>query len=280
MTPLRARMVRDMEIRGLSSRTQSTYVAVIAAFARHYHSSPEQLSAEQIQDYLYHLRVERTLSFSSCNQLVCALRFLFAVTLGRPAMAVSIPHGRTPQRQPEILSRTEVRRIFDATAAGRDRTLLMTAYAAGLRVSELVALRIGDVDMERMSLRVRQGKGAKDRQVMLMPGLRDQLRSIWIPGRDPDDWLFGSRSGSGPVSDQTAQRAYVQAKRRAGVTKHGGIHALRHAFATHLLEAGLDLRLIQALMGHRSLSTTSRYLHLTQAHLRAQGKALDLLAEP
>lgn len=280
MTPLRARMVRDMEIRGLSSRTQETYVAVVAALARHYHLSPERLSSDQIQDYLYHLRVERKLSWSSCNQLVCALRFLFTVTLGRSDLALSIPHGRPPQRQPEILSREEVWRILKAAAEGRDRALLMTAYAAGLRVSELVALRVGDVDAQRMSLRVRQGKGAKDRQVMLMPGLRDQLHMIGVQWRSPDTWLFARTSGSGPVSDQTAQRAFVTAKRLSGVTKQGGIHALRHAFATHLLEAGVDLRLIQALMGHRSLSTTSRYLHLTQAHLRAQGKALDLLTEP
>lgn len=277
MHPLRLQMQRDMKLRGLALRTQESYIAAVAALAKHYGCSPDGLRVDQIQSYVLHLLDERKLSWSTCNQAICAFRFFYGVTLKRAAFALEIPHGRTPQRQPDILSRLEVMRLFDATPRIADRVLLKTTYAAGLRLSEVIALRWSDIDSERMSLRVEQGKGAQDRYTVLSSGLLAELRTYWRHSRPHGPWLFSSGGLDRHISDHTAQRAYTQAKRRAGITKHGGIHALRHAFATHLLEAGIDLPMIQRFMGHRSLSTTQRYLHLTQSHLKDKAGALDLL---
>lgn len=277
MSPLRLQMQREMKLRGLALRTQESYIAAVAGLARHHRCSPEVLSVEQIQDYLLHLLEQRQLSWSTCNQAICAFRFFYDITLKRGSFTVSIPHGRTPQRQPEILSREEVMRVIDATARVSDRVLLTTTYAAGLRLSEVIALRWSDIDSERMSLRVVQGKGAKDRYTVLSSSLLPVLRDYWKHSRPRGPWLFPSRDRESCISDHTAQRAYTRAKQKAGIAKRGGIHALRHAFATHLLEAGVDLNTIKQFMGHGSLSTTQRYLHLTAAHLKENAGALDLL---
>lgn len=275
MHPLRLQMLRDMKLRNLALRTQETYVGAVAALAKHYRCSPDALSVEQIETYILHLLTERKLSWSTCNQAVCAFRFLYGVTLGRAAFALRLPHGRTPQKQPEILSRVEVMRLISAAKGPRARILLQTTYAAGLRVSEVVALRWADIDSTRMTLRVEQGKGARDRYTILSAGLLAELRAYWRLCGPRGALVFPGADG--PINVTTAQRMYDHAKATAGITKRGGIHSLRHAFATHLLEAGIDLHTIQQFLGHGSLSTTQRYLHLTQNHSNERSTALDLL---
>lgn len=277
MHPLRLQMQRDLKLRGLALRTQETYIAAVAALAKHYRRSPDALSVEQVQSYVLYLLEEKELAWSSCNQAICAFRFFYGITLKRGSFALEIPHGRTPQRQPEILSRSEVMRLLDAAQRPTDGVLLKTTYAAGLRVSEVIALRWTDIDSGRMTLRVEQGKGAKDRYTVLSASLLTQLREYWKLCRPCGPWIFTGRDPDGPLCGSSAQRMYGRTKRRAGITKRGGIHALRHAFATHLLEAGVDLHTIQQFMGHAALSTTQRYLHLTQAHLKEHATALDLL---
>jgi site-specific recombinase XerD len=270
-------MQQDMKLRGLAVRTQGAYIAAVAALAKHYRCSPDQLSVEQVQQYILHLLEERKQSWSTCNQAICAFRFFYEVTLKQAAFALSIPHGRAPQRQPEILSRSEVMRLLDAPLRAADRLLLRTTYAGGLRLSEVVALRWTAIDGERMTLRIEQGKGSRDRYTVLSSSLLSDLRDHWRGFRQSPRWLFPGRDPEHPISHQTAQRVYTSAKRMTGITKRGGIHALRHAFATHLLEAGIDLCTIQQFMGHRPLSTTQRYLHLTQPYLKSKASALDLL---
>lgn len=277
MHPLRLQMQRDMKLRGLALRTQESYIAAVAALAKHYGRSPDGMSVEEIQSYVLHLLDERKLSWSTCNQAICAFRFFYGITLKRSAFALEIPHGRTPQRQPDILSRMEVKRLLDAAPRIADGVLLKTTYAAGLRLSEVIALRWTDIDSDRMTLRVEQGKGARDRYTVLSSGLLAELRAYWKRCRPHGLWVFPARDASRPLSDSTVQRLYTRTKQKAGITKRGGIHALRHAFATHLLEAGIDLHTIQQFMGHTSLSTTQRYLHLTQTHLQGHTTALDLL---
>jgi len=277
MHPLRLQMQQAMKLRGLALRTQESYLAAVAALAQHYRCSPDRLSVEQIQRYVLYLLEERKLSWSSCNQAICAFRFFYGVTLKRGAFALEIPHGRAPQRRPEILSRAEVLRVLEAASRPMDRLLLKTTYAAGLRLSEVVALRWSDIDGERMSLRVEQGKGGVDRYTVLSTSLLQQLRDYWRQMRPQTRWLFPGRDAERCIDHQTAQRAYRRAKGKAGISKRGGIHALRHAFATHLLEAGIDVNTIRQFLGHTSLSTTQRYLHLTQSHLKGSAAALDLL---
>lgn len=206
------------------------------------------------------------------------MRFLFATVLGRKDLAIEIPMAKVPKRLPQILTREEVARLI---AHGRDlraRTLLMTTYAAGLRLSEVCALQVSDIESspERMCLKVRQGKGAKDRYTLLSPRLLEALRRYWRFTR-PQLWLFPNNAGDGPLYDQMAQRMYHAARHAAGIAHGGGIHSLRHAFATHLLEAGVDIHTIQRLLGHGHVSTTMRYFHLAQSHLTGTPSPLELL---
>lgn len=263
MTALRMRMDNDMLVRGMAERTRETYLAAVARLARHYRRSPDQLSPQEVQAYLVHMLREEQLAWSTCNIAVHAFRFLYHTTLGRPAPAFTIPGPKQPKKLPVILSSEEVRRVIEGTVTRKQRALLATTYAAGLRVSEVVRLKLGDIDAQRMSLRIEQGKGAKDRDTLLSPRLLEELRAYWRQYR-PARWLFPARGGQGPMDPSTAQKLYYAAKLRAGITKRGGIHALRHAFATHLLEAGTDLHTIQRLLGHGHLGTTMRYFHLAQ----------------
>jgi len=263
MTTLRMRMDNDMLVRGMAERTREAYLAAVARLARHYRRSPDQLSPQEVQAYLVHMLREEQLAWSTCNIAVHAFRFLYHTTLGRPAPAFTIPGPKQPKKLPVILSSEEVRRVIEGTVTRKQRALLATTYAAGLRVSEVVRLKLGDIDAQRMSLRIEQGKGAKDRDTLLSPRLLEELRAYWRQYR-PARWLFPARGGKGPMDPSTAQKLYYAAKLRAGITKRGGIHALRHAFATHLLEAGTDLHTIQRLLGHGHLGTTMRYFHLAQ----------------
>jgi site-specific recombinase XerD len=279
MSELRTRMDNEMIVRGMADRTRDAYLAAVAGLARFYDRPPDRISDREIQGYLLHLRVERELAWSSCNVALNGLRFFYYQTLGRDRARFTIPSPRQPSKLPEILSQVEIHRLFDTTHNHKHRALLMTTYAAGLRVSEVVRLKVTDIDSNRMSIRVEQGKGAQDRYTLLSQRLLEELRSYWRIDRSYP-WLFPSHRVRGPISTTCAQRAYHAAKRRAGITKQGGIHALRHAFATHLLEAGTDLHTIQRLLGHRHISTTMRYFHLAQKTLMANRSPLDLLELP
>ena len=275
MSPLRQQMNSDMVLRGLAERTRETYLAAVAGIARHYGRSPDRLSEAEVERYLLHLIEERKLAWSSTNQAACALTFLFHVTLKQPRTTFRIPRRKLAAKLPEILSREEVRLLLDASANLKHRALLTTTYAAGLRVSEVCSLKLSDIDSARMMLRVECGKGAKDRYTLLSPRLLELLRLYWRATR-PVTWLFPTRDGQRSIDSTLAQKMYYAAKRRAGIIKEGGIHSLRHAFATHLLEAGVDVHTIQRLLGHGHLSTTARYFHLRQ-HAMTTQSPLDLL---
>ena len=278
MSALRQRMNEAMVLRGFAERTKETYLACVSGLARHYGRSPDQLDTAAIQAYLLHLINERKLAYASVNQAVCAIRFLFAVVLGQREFAFAIPMAKVPKRLPQILTRDEVGRLL---AHGRDiraRTLLTTTYAAGLRLSEVCNLQLSDIESapERMCLKVRQGKGSKDRYTLLSPRLLTTLRLYWQAAR-PRLWLFPNASGDGPLYDKTAQRIYHAARSAAGIEVGGGIHTLRHCFATHLLETGVDIHTIQRLLGHGNVTTTMRYFHLAQSHLTGTTSPLELL---
>lgn len=278
MTTLRQRMDDAMVLRGFALRTRESYLAAVTALAKHYHRSPDLLSSEEVQAYLLHLIVQRRLAYASVNQAACACRFLFGAVLRRPQERFDIPMAKAPKTLPRILSREEVSRLFDAAANLRARTLLMTTYAAGLRVSEVCALLLADIESapDRMCLKVRQGKGSRDRYTMLSPALLASLREYWRLCR-PSTWLFPNPPGTGPIDPQTAQRMYCAARDRAGLGRQGGIHTLRHCFATHLLESGADIHTIQRLLGHGHVSTTMRYFHLAHHKLTGTTSPLELL---
>ncbi len=275
MSELRDRMVRDMTVRGLSPRTHTAYLRAVVGLATHYHRSPADVTNDEVQDYLAHLVLHRKLSWSTVSQAANAFRFLYHVTLGHDRTTFRVPIPKQPQRLPEILSRAEVWRLFDACELLKHRLVLATAYAAGLRVSEVVGLKVSDIDPDRMTIRVEQGKGGKDRYVPLSAHLLTDLRRYWTrhpPGR----WVFANRQGTRPMDISIAQKIFTLAKARAGIAKRGGIHALRHAFATHVLEAGTDLHTVQRLLGHGHLSTTMRYFHLSRGRLTGTPSPLDL----
>jgi site-specific recombinase XerD len=277
MGALRKQMDADMVVRGMSERTRESYLAAVTAMVKYYKRSPEQLSEVDVQRYLLYLIQERKLAWSSCNIAVSGLRFFYQVTLKRPQAQFDIPRARQPQKLPQILSREEIARLIELTANPKHRAILMTAYGAGLRLSELCRLKLSDIDAERMSIRVEQGKGAKDRYTLLSSRLLAELRRYWIAYR-PKLWLFtGTRDRERPISDHSVQRLFYAAKARAHIHKDCGIHGLRHAFATHLLEAGADIHTIQRLMGHGHISSTLRYFHLADKHLAATASPLDLL---
>lgn len=277
MTTLRQRMIEDLKIRNRSPRTINTYTACVAHFARHFGKSPELLGPEEIRQYQVYLVHERKVSWSYFNQVVSALRFLYRVTLAREWTISHIPYPRQPRKLPVILSPAEVQRFLATIKQLKYRTILMTAYAAGLRLSEVTHLQVADIDSQRMLIRVRQGKGQKDRYVMLAPTLLPLLRRYWRQER-PKLWLFPGRRLETPIECSTVQRACRQAGRDAGLTKPVTVRVLRHCFATHLLEAGANIRVIQTLLGHRSLSTTQRYTYVSEKTVHATVSPLELLA--
>jgi site-specific recombinase XerD len=271
-------MIRELELARKSPKTIEAYVRAVAQLAAHYGRSPERISLEEVRDFLHHLITVRKLAFSSVNQKLAGMRFFYQHVLGRDEFTLRVPAKRSG-RLPEPLSRAEVARLIEATRNAKHRVLLMTCYAAGLRVGELVRLQPSDIHSERMLIRVREGKGRKDRDTLLSPRLLQELRAYWRADR-PGDWLFPGSDRRGPMPIATAQRVYYTAKQRAAITHGHGIHTLRHSFATHLLEAGVDLPTIQRLLGHSSLSTTAKYLHVTSKHLSGTRGPLDLLRWP
>ena len=282
MTRLRKMMLDELERRNYSQGTRRCYLRVIERFARHFRRRPDQLTPEHVRQYLAQLFRDHKLSTSSVTQHNAALRFFFVHVLQWPWTVEQTPYPKKPLRLPAILSRQEVARLIEAALTPFHRIVLMTAYATGLRRAELAHLQIRDIDSQRMVIHVRGGKGRKDRDVMLSPTLLEALRMHWNKlKRKPQQWLFpGGRwhTGDTPISDKVFWHACQQARRRAGIDKPVHPHTLRHCFATHLLEAGADLRTIQLLLGHGDLRATTVYLHLSQRHLQATASPLDALA--
>ena len=279
MTKLRQRMLEDMRVRNLSENTQQAYLQQVGAYARYFHRSPDALGPDAVRAYQIHLIDERKLAPGSVSIATSALRFLYRVTLRRDWTPDDIPMPKKPFKLPVVLSRGEVMQFLASVQYLKHRTLLMACYAAGLRVSEATHLRVTDIDSQRMMLRVEQGKGHKDRYVMLSPRLLEALRTYWKSAH-PSTWLFPGEHPGQPITRSAVEMACQKAHRAAGMTKPMTPHSLRHAFATHLLESGTDVRTIQLLLGHRSLATTSRYLKVATSTVCATASPLDWLPTP
>lgn len=275
MTPLRRRMIEDMQVRNLSPVTRRRYVHAVAKFARYFNHSPDRLGLQEIRAYQIHLTTTGA-SWAGFNVAVCALRFFYGVTLGRTAMVERIPYARKRRQLPVILGADEVVRFFAAVPSLKHRTALMTAYAAGLRVSEVVRLKLIDIDSSRMLIRVDQGKGSSDRYIMLSSQLLIVLRAYWREAR-PAHWLFPGQDGNRPLDASVLQWACRKARTTAKLGKPVTVHTLRHSFATHLLEAGTNIRIIQVLLGHRDLSTTARYTHVAATTIGNTASPFDRL---
>ncbi len=276
ITQLRRRMIEDMTVRNLSPATQASYITAVKKFSRYHRRSPEHLGIEDVRAYQVHL-VENAIAWASLNQIVSALRFLYGVTLGRKDLPARIPYARRPKTLPVVLSVAEVGRLIEAVEDPVCRTALATVYATGLRTAEVLSLRIEHIESARGLLRVAQGKGRKDRYVMLSATLLATLRAYWKIAR-PHRWLFTRPDGQGPISATTLNKACMRAALVARIGKPVTVKTLRHCFATHLLEQGTDIRVIQALLGHAQLSTTARYTKVSTHLIAATRSPLDRLA--
>lgn len=276
MTPLRQRMIDDMKLRNLAPRTQDNYIRHVAAFAKYHRRSPEQLDIEDVRNYLLYLLEERKVSPETVNQAVSALKFLYLTTLEMPWTGEYFPRAKRARQLPVVLSQEEIMAFFDYIPGMKYRAALMVCYGAGLRVSEAVALKVGDIDSQRMVIRVEQGKGAKDRYAMLSPRLLEVLRRYWraFPSRE---YLFPSWRQHHHMCTTALQVACREAALRAGLSKRVTVHTLRHSFATHLLENGTDIRIIQVLLGHSRIDTTARYVHVSAKLISGTVSPLDKL---
>jgi site-specific recombinase XerD len=270
------RRVDDMTVRNLSPATQRSYLHAVAKFSRYFGRSPDRLDIENVRAFQVYL-VSRGISWPSLNQTVCALRFFYGVTLNRSEIPERIAYAREPRKLPVILGANEVVRFLEAVASLKTRAALTTAYAAGLRASETAGLKVVDIDSSRMLIQVRHGKGAKDRTVMLSPQLLAILRTYWRLAR-PKEWLFPGRDETKPIDVQVLHAACRSATKAAGLAKRVTVHTLRHSFATHLLESGVDIRIIQVLLGHNSLSTTARYTQVATTTIARTQSPLDRLS--
>jgi integrase/recombinase XerD len=280
MTSLRQRMSEDMQVRNLALNTQTSYLQQISLFARHFNKSPDKLGAEEIRAYQVYLTNERKLAPSSISIAVSALRFLYKVSLKRKWLLDEIiPAPKKPQKLPIIMSPEEVLHFLGCASGPKHRAILTTCYAAGLRISEAVHLKPTHIDSQRMVIRVELGKGHKDRYVMLSPRLLETLRDYWRVAR-PKDWLFEGDIPGKPIGRNAVEQACQKARRLSKIRKPITPHLLRHAFAVHLLESGVDIRTIQLLLGHRSLATTARYLRIATTKVCSTTSPLDLLPRP
>jgi site-specific recombinase XerD len=275
MTPLRQRYIEDLRLKNFSSGTIKVYVHAVAKFARHFGRSPDTLTAEDVRAYLVHL-IERGLSRSSCVVVRNALRHLYTDTLGRPECLQAVPRSKRERRLPVVLSREEVQRLFATVTNLKQKALFMVAYDAGLRLSELLNLRVDDIDSGRMVILIRQGKGKKDRYARLTPGLLNLLRKYWHKYR-PQTWLFPGASIDKRYDMATPGHLLKKVCRKAGISKRVSMHTLRHSFATHLLEAGTNLRVIQQMLGHEKIQTTCLYTHISLEELRQAPSTMELL---
>jgi site-specific recombinase XerD len=271
-------MIEDMRLRNLAPNTQEAYVRAVAKLAQHFGKSPELLSKEEVRSFLVYLVQEKHASTDHYVQVLCALRLFFNVTLGRKEVLEGIPCPRSEKKLPVVLSLEEVAQFFGAIRNLKHRALFMTAYAGGLRVSEVAGLRLSDIDSKRMLIRIQQGKGRKDRYVNLSARLLEVLREYWRACR-PSEWLFPGKPPTRPINRRVVNYLCRRICARVKLTKRITPHTLRHSFATHLLEAGTDLRTIQVLLGHRSLKTTAQYTHVSEKTLRSAPSLLDLLPD-
>lgn len=275
MSPLRRRMIEDMRVRNLSATTQRSYIHAVKKFSEHFGCSPDRLGYEEVRAYQVHL-ADCGVAWASMNQIVCALRFFYGITLGRKDLPERIVYARRPQILPVVLSPEEVARFLEAVPNLKHRTALTTAYAAGLRVSEVVAIRVEDIDSKRMVIRIAHGKGDRERLAKLSDRLLVILRAYWKQLR-PRPWLFPGRWPDRHLHPATLYAACRSACAAAGLTKQVRVHSLRHSFATHHLEQGTDIRIVQALLGHRDLSTTARYTRVSATTIQAAESPLDRL---
>ena len=280
MTTLRQNLIRELVIRGTSPRTQEAYVRAVYCLAKHYRKSPDQLTDEEIKNYLFYLANERHLSASSLNQYVSAFRFFYEVVLQRSMDQVrrAMPRVHRAIRRPQVFSVEELERLLTAGCPNpKHRAFLMVLYGAGLRLGEACRLKTEHIHRYRMQIRVEQGKGRKDRYTLLSPKLLKELQAYWKCFR-PQHWLFPASSNPQlPMDERVGQKIFYGAVQRAGLQRHGGIHSLRHSFATHLLEAGVEITVVQRLLGHSSLATTSNYLHVRQERVAQIQSPLQLL---
>jgi site-specific recombinase XerD len=279
MTPLRQQMIEAMQQRGFSVRTHQSYLASVTGLAGFFHQSPDHLKAEQIQDYFVYLVQQRGLCGSSCRLHLNGIRFLYLQVLHWRQFDIPIVLPKKAQKIPELLTRQEVKQIIQTCDNRKHRMMLLTCYGCGLRVSELVALKVQHIDGERKLLRVEQGKGAKDRAVVISETLLMQLRRYWL-GYHPGKWLFpNSNMAKLHLSISTIQRVFKKSKVKTDIQKVGGIHSLRHAYATHQLENGLAIHKLQHQLGHRNLQSTLRYVHWVPTYQQGQAPFNDLVNE-
>jgi site-specific recombinase XerD len=282
ISPLRRRMIEDMTVRGFTACTQRGYLVAVKNFTVFFDRSPDQATAEDLRRFQLHMRSEGA-SATTMNMAVSALRFLFGVTLGRGDAELGMTTVRTPRRLPVILSPEEVARLLDATPGLKSRAALSLAYGAGLRASEVVSLKVSDIDSSRQVIRIEQGKGRKDRYAMLPPDLLELLRAWWRAGREqgvmlPGGWLFPGQNPVNPLTTRQLSRIFHAAKAAAEIDKQVSLHTLRHCFATHLLEQKVDIRVIQVLLGHKKLDTTARYSQVASTTLRSVKSPLEHLS--
>ncbi len=276
MTTLRTKMIEDMQLRRFSVNTQRSYLQAVTGLARHFRRSPDKISRDEYRDYILFLTNERKLSYSTIRTATAGISFFYKEILHRKDMALAIPKRKKSRRLPEVFSRSELVRLFGSVKNEKHRAMLMTAYGCGLRVSEVIALKVADIDSKRMMVKIYQSKGAKDRYTILPPILLAELRSYWLKYRPPY-WLFTSNQTRGKLSRKTAHKIFIEAKDRAGIKKNVTFHGFRHSFATHMLEEGVDIRTIQILMGHASISSTMTYLHIARKDIGPAKSPLDLL---
>jgi len=281
MTQLRRMMLEELQRRNYSAETVRQYLRAVAQFAKHFGKRPDQLGPDELRSYQAYLLRERKLAVGSVVAQVAALRFFYVRTLKRHQFREDLPYPKDRRRLPTVLSLEEVTRLINAAGNLLQRALLMTLYGTGMRRTEVSLLKVSDIDSQRMMVRVERGKGGAGRDIPLSPALLETLREYWR-WKKPRTYLFPSserkRGKEQPISDKTVWYACKEAARHAGLTKRVSPHCLRHSFATHLLEAGTDLRTIQILLGHGDLETTAKYLHLSQRHLRAVANPLESLA--
>ena len=276
MGRLHDQMKRDLELKNYSPKTRSCYLASVKSFALHFHRSPAELADQEIREYLHYLIQEKKASQSAVSQAYSALKFFYETTLKRDWNGFRIPRMKMGKKLPVVLSLQEIQAIFSATRNLKHRAILMTTYSAGLRVSEVVHLKVSDIDSQRMVIRVQQGKGEKDRYTLLARRTLEVLRDYWREYR-PKDWLFPGQPAKGSLSVSAVQRVFWKVLDQAGIKKPATVHTLRHSFATHLLEAGTDLYHIQQLLGHTTPKTTTIYLHLSRKDLGGVTSPIDLL---
>jgi len=275
MGKLREQMKAALELRGLSPNTQENYLRHVSQFSRHYGRSPLHLGEKEIKDYLLYLMREKKVSTATVNQCYYALKFFYERTLNRVWVMARVPRLRRLKQLPIVLDKEEVESLFSVTKNVKHRAILMLIYSSGLRLTEAAHLKVTDIDSKRMLVRIKQGKGRKDRYTVLSKAALEVLREYWDQYR-PKDWLFAGRYPGKPLTGRSIQRVLIKAKDLARIKKPATVHTLRHSFATHLLEAGTDLYHIQLLLGHRTLNTTTIYLHVSRKELGRIVSPLDI----